>query len=380
MAFWHIESYVSQICGFKIFLIMLKSSVILILVMLSLSACKQPANITDTLLTPVKVTEKVNEDSDDPAIWIHPTDPSQSLIIGTDKGGDDGIGGLYVFNLEGKIETTKTVRLHRPNNVDIAYGLNINGTKTDIAVCTERNTNSIRVFSLPGMESIDQGGIPVFEDDTLRSPMGISLYTDKNTHHIYAIVGRKWGPQTNYLYQYLLYTDSTDVVRGKLVRKFGQFSGQKEIEAIAVDNELGFVYCSDEGVGVRKYYAHPDSSGTELALFATEGIADDHEGLSIYKADDGTGYILLSDQQANQFHIFPREGTKGQPHHHPMLKIIKTSTDESDGSEVTNVSLNDTFRHGLFVAMSTDGTFQLYSWEQIAGNDLFLAPDGVKKE
>lgn len=347
--------------------------------MLSLFACKQQAKDSDTTLTPVKVTEKVSEDSDDPAIWIHPTDPSLSLIIGTDKGGDDGIGGLYVFNLEGKMDTTRTVKLQRPNNVDVAYGLNINGKTTDIAVCTERNMSAIRVFSLPGMESIDQGGIPVFEDDTLRSPMGISLYTDKNTHQIYAIVGRKWGPETNYLYQYLLYADSTDLVRGKLVRKFGQFSGQKEIEAIAVDNELGYVYCSDEGVGVRKYYAHPDSSGTELALFATEGIADDHEGLSIYKANDGTGYILLSDQQANQFHVFPREGTKEQPHYHPQLKIIKTSTDESDGSEVTNVSLNRTFRNGLFVAMSTDGTFQLYGWEQLAGNDLFLAPNGIKK-
>lgn len=357
-----------------------KITIIIFITLAFIWSCKQPDNITDTTLIPVIVTEKVNEDSDDPAIWIHPTDPSQSLIIGTDKGGDDVIGGLYVFNLEGKIDTTKTVRLQRPNNVDVAYGLDINGKKTDIAVCTERNTNSIRVFSLPGMEIIDQGGIPVFEDDTLRSPMGISLYTDQNTQQIYAIVGRKWGPKSQYLYQYLLYADSLNTVRGKLVRKFGQFSGQKEIEAIAVDNELGFVYCSDEGVGVRKYYAHPDSSGTELALFATEGIADDHEGLSIYKADDGTGYILLSDQQANQFHIFPREGSKGQPHHHPLLKIIKTSTDESDGSEVTNVSLNDTFRSGLFVAMSTDGTFQLYNWEQIAGKDLFLAPNGIKKQ
>jgi 3-phytase len=33
----------------------------------------------------------------------------------------------------------------------------------------------------------------------------------------------------------------------------------------------------------------------------------------------------------------------------------------------------------LFVAMSTDKTFQIYRWEDLAGKELFLAPNGVKK-
>lgn len=350
----------------------------ILLFVITFFACKSDLRMKDTL-QPVVTTEKVAHDTDDPAIWIHPTDPSLSLIIGTDKGGDTGKGGLYVFNLDGKIDTSKTVLLQRPNNVDVAYGLNIHGVKTDIAVCTERNTNSIRVFSLPDMKQIDNGGIAVFEDDTLRAPMGVALYTDLKTGKIYAVVGRKTGPQEGYLYQYLLKADSTGTVKGQLVRKFGKFSGKKEIESIVVDNELGYIYSSDEGVGVRKYYAHPDSSNTELAVFATSGVREDHEGLSIYKANDGKGYILLSDQQANQFHIFPREGTKANIHDHPLIKIIKTNTDESDGSEVSNVSFNDTFKHGLFVAMSTDGTFQFYRWEDIAGKDLLISATNNKK-
>ncbi len=360
---------------------MFRIIVIITLVYFTLFGCKEKAvDSVSEVLIPLITTEKVPTDTDDPAIWIHPTDPSLSIIIGTDKGGNTGKGGLYVFDMNGKIDHKRSVtNLQRPNNVDIAYGLDINGVKTDIAVCTERNTNSIRVFSLPDMIAIDGGGIAVFDDDTLRAPMGIALYKDAKTNNIYAIVGRKTGPSEGYLYQYILGADATGVVRGSLQRKFGKFSGNKEIEAILVDNELGYVYCSDEGVGVRKYYAHPDSSQTELALFATEGIAEDHEGLSIYKANDGTGYILLSDQQANQFHIFPREGTNANKHNHPRIKIIKTSTDESDGSDITNVAINDQFKNGLFVAMSTDGTFQLYRWEDIAGKELFLAPNGIKK-
>ncbi|MBK8818194.1 MAG: phytase [Saprospiraceae bacterium] len=334
--------------------------------------------ISKFAIKPVITTERVATDSDDPAIWVHPTDPSKSLIIGTDKGGDTGEGGLYVFDLSGKIDRKKTVVLSRPNNVDIAYGLMVNGRKTDIAVAAERNTNSIRVFSLPEMKSLDGGGIPVFADSPQKSPMGVALFTHKSGD-IYAIVGRKTGPVTGYLYQYKLTVDDNGQVSGSLVRKFGQFSGKKEIEAIVVDNELGYVYCSDEGVGVRKYYAHPDSSDIELALFATKGVRQDHEGLSIYKANEGTGYILLSDQQANAFQIFPRQGTVDNPHDHPLIKKIFTSTMESDGSDISNVSFNTTFNNGLFVAMSTDGTFQFYRWEDLAGNDLFLAPGGIKK-
>ncbi|MBU6220639.1 MAG: phytase [Bacteroidetes bacterium] len=313
---------------------------------------------------PVIVTEKVKSDSDDPAIWFNKEDPAKSFILGTDKGNDTLDGGLYVFDLGGKIDYSKSILgLKRPNNVDVAYGLEVLGKKTDIAVCTERNTNTIRVFSLPEMKRLDNGGIPVFEGESLRSPMGVALFKDSRTSIIYAFVSRKTGPKLNYIFQYLLSADDNGVVKGQLVRKFGKFSGKKEIESIVVDNELGYVYYSDEGKGVRKYYAHPDSSINELALFARKKVKEDHEGLSIFKNPDGTGFILLSDQQANQFNVYPREGLKDNPHKHGLIKKILASSIESDGSEVLHLPLNNTFKKGIFVAMSTDGTFQYYRWE-----------------
>ncbi|MBN2645804.1 MAG: phytase, partial [Desulfuromonadaceae bacterium] len=125
-----------------------------------------------------------------------------------------------------------------------------------------------------------------------------------------------------------------------------------------------------EGVGVRKYYADPSQSNKELALFATKDFAGDHEGISIYTQPNGQGYILVSDQQANEFHIFPRQGTTDDPHHHPLLKVVELATCESDGSEVTSKPLGKNFPHGMFVAMSDNCTFQIYKWEQIAGDDL----------
>lgn len=313
------------------------------------------------VIKPTLVTDTVRHDSDDPAIWIDRTDRAKSLILGTDKGGDTGDGAIYVFDLNGKEIKNKTVHgIKRPNNIDVAYDFNHNGKLTDIAVFTERLTNSIRVFSLPDLKPIDNGGIPVFETDTARAPMGVALYTDQNKN-IYAIVSRKNGLSGEYLWQYKLGAMG-DVVTGTVVRKFGQYSGKHEIEAVAVDSELGFVYYSDEGAGIRKYYAHPDSSKRELAFFGQTGFTDNHEGISFYKKPGGKGYIVVSDQQANQFRVFAREGSETNPHDHQFIKAVRMSTVESDGSETSSEQFPG-FPNGMFVAMSDDKTFQIYRWE-----------------
>jgi 3-phytase len=326
-------------------------------------------------LAPRVVTQPARYDTDDPAIWIDRADPSRSLIVGTDKEAD---GALYVYDLGGRI-VNRVGGLKRPNNVDIAYGLPLGGTPTDIAVTTERDMMRLRVFSLPGMTSIDNGDLVVFDGDTNRAPMGIALYRRARDGAMFAFVGGKAGPLTGYIGQYRLADDGTGHVKMTLIRSFGAYSGRKEIEAIAVDVELGYVYYADESVGVHKYKADPDApdANTELALFATSGFAGDHEGISIYKVNDGTGYILVSDQQANQFRVYPREGAPGRPHEHRLVKTVPVAAIESDGCEVTNVDLGPAFPHGLFVAMSNGRVFHYYAWEDIAGQDLKIAPDGV---
>lgn len=339
-------------------------------------ACRTEAQQASTsptataIVKPVVVTEPVPHDSDDPAVWINPADPAKSLIIGTDKEQD---GGLYVYDLNGKMQADKCVKnLQRPDNVDVEYGLMLGGNPTDIAVTTERFTHKLRIFALPDMKPIDGGGLDMFVGETgtmFRDLMGISLY--KNPQGvIYAVVGRKSGPTDgSYLWQYQLSDNGSGQVAAKLVRKFGKYSGKKEIESIAVDDKLGYVYYSDEGVGVRQYYADPAKGNAELALFATAGFVEDHEGISIYETSDSTGYLLVSDQGASRFQIFRREGKPGQPFQHDWVRTVPVGAQQSDGSETVSIPLNSRFQHGLFVAMSDDRTFQLYRWEDLMGGN-----------
>lgn len=121
---------------------------------------------------------------------------------------------------------------------------------------------------------------------------------------------------------------------------------------------------------MRKYFADINKGNQQLALFATSGFTEDHEGISIYKLSKTKGYILVSDQAANKFHVFSREGTRKDPHDHQQLTIIKVKAKQSDGSETTSIPLNSVFRKGLFIAMSNDRTFHLYRWEDITQNKL----------
>lgn len=314
-------------------------------------------------LVPKVVTEPTKHDTDDPAIWINPANPAESLVLGTDKNTD---GALYVWGLDGKIKHDKVVRgLVRPNNVDIAYGVMLGGKKTDIAVLTERYAHRLRAYRLPDMAPVDGGGIPVFEGEAARDCMGIALYSRAADGAVFAIVSRSdyRAPRQGYLHQYRLVDDGNGVLRGVFTRSFGEWSGTKEIEAIAVDNELGYVYFADENYGIRKYHADPTAEDAEdqIAVIGLDGFREDREGISIYKTGAGTGYIIVSNQQDNSFNLYPREGTAANPHEHPLLKKVDVSTIESDGSDVTNVALPG-FPQGLFVAMSNGKVFHYYSW------------------
>lgn len=316
----------------------------------------------EVAVEPRLVTEPVRYDTDDPAIWINPADPAASLVLGTDKDVD---GALYVFGLDGKIVHDKVVRgLLRPNNVDVAYGVPVGGARVDIAVVSERYAKRLRIYRLPDMAPIDGGGIAVFDGERARDVMGVALYTRAGDGALFAIVSRSdaFAPREGYLHQYRLTDDGTGQLHGMFTRAFGSWSGSKEIEAIAVDNELGYVYYSDENHGIRKYHADPLAADADeqLAEFGLADFTEDREGLSIYKRADGTGYLLVSDQQAGRFNIYPREGDAGSPQQHSLLARVALGTAESDGSDITAVNLPG-FAGGLFVAMSTDRTFRFYA-------------------
>jgi 3-phytase len=321
-------------------------------------------------------TDTLPRDPDDPAVWIDRRDPSKSLVLGTMKVAAPE-GGLAVFGVDGKLRQLLK-GADRPNNVDVEYGLDLDATPTDIAVLTERLGRRLRVYAIArdgsALRDISSGTMPILAGAAgdEGAPMGIGLYRRPRDGAIFAIVAPKAGPKENYLWQYRLEDDGTGRAKATMVRRFGVFSGVGEIEAVAVDDELGYVYYADEGTGIHKWAADPDSpeAARELALFGTTGYEQDREGLGIYSLPEGKGYIVSVDQLPGEsiFHVYKREGEPGRPHdHHATLLTFKGGADSTDGLEVTSAALGPGLTSGAVIAMnSASRNFLVFRWNDVA--------------
>lgn len=333
-------------------------------------------------------TASLTNDPDDPAIWVHPTDPARSLIIGTMKVASPA-GAIVAFGMDGQIRQVIS-GIDRPNNIDVEYGFRLGGRMIDIAVATERLKRQLRVFRIDPADGrlSDLGGIPILQDQQGESgaPMGIALYRRARDRAIFAIVAPKEGPRDGYLWQYRLSDAGGGRMGATCVRRFGRFSAttvreENEIEAVAVDDELGYVYYSDEADGIHKWHADPDhpDAARELAHFGRTGFRGDREGIAIYALSGGIGYIVVADQidEDSEFHLYPREGTPENPHDHSReIAVLRGGADATDGLEVSARALGPGLPYGLMIAMNSAArNFLIYRWQDVAAS---VAPVPLK--
>ena len=329
---------------------------------------------------PKVATDSVKVDADDPAIWIHPTDPYKSVIIGTDK--DKNEGGLYVWDLHGK--QIQFVKLHLTNNVDVRYGFNLGTRVVDIAVVNLCRLQEIKIFAINPQDGTltditSDGGIKTPE---LGKPYGLCLYQRPSDGAMFVIETSSEGESIENLYQYRLLPDGLGKVKGVLTRIFGQGTIFDQAEGLVADDELGFIYAADEETAIRKYYADPDKGdNNEIVAFGGGGdIESDREGLAIYRCDSKTGYLLVSDQKGKKsknsgfssVKIYRREGDNGDPHQHSLLATIDAiGSFKTDGLDVTSRPVLPEFQHGFLVKHHSLGRqFKLYAWEDIAKGHL----------
>jgi myo-inositol-hexaphosphate 3-phosphohydrolase len=190
----------------------------LVVVLGLLAAWYSVFQINPNALTPKVTTQPSRHDTDDPVKWVNKENPERSLILGTDKDED---GALYVYDLNGKIIEDKVVRgLKWPNNVDVEGFVFDNGDEIHIAVITERLTNKLRIFSVPAMTPVDNGGIEVFVGEQERDPMGIALYKRQSDDAVFAIVSRNTGPSDGYLWQCRLTGNPDGTISGQKIADF----------------------------------------------------------------------------------------------------------------------------------------------------------------
>jgi myo-inositol-hexaphosphate 3-phosphohydrolase len=77
--------------------------------------------------------------ADDSAIWIHPSDPTQSTVIGTDK-----FGGLAVYTLAG--QQLQYLTDGAMNNVDLRYNFMLGGQPIALVTAGNITNNSLAIY------------------------------------------------------------------------------------------------------------------------------------------------------------------------------------------------------------------------------------------
>jgi 3-phytase len=174
--------------------------------------------------------------------------------------------------------------------------------------------------------------------------------------------------------QWLLFDNGNDKIDAKMVRSFNIGS---QPEGCVADDELGFLYVGEENKAIWKYNASPDANDDRVMIDDTSSqyIEADIEGLALYYANDGKGYLIASSQGNNTFLVYQREND------HKYLgsfEIVDGDIDgvaETDGIEVCSFPLGAHFPHGVFIAQdgfNKDGdenlnqNFKLVPWETIA--------------
>ena len=321
--------------------------------------------IPDVETTPVPA--KTGDDAaDDPAIWLHPEDITKSTIIGTNKK-----GGLAVYNLNGN--QIYYYAIGKINNVDVRYNFLLHGEKIDIAAATNRTNNTIELLRI----NKQTGELSDIAARDIKSGVsevyGISLYVSPVTGDHYVFVNGKAGK----VEQWKLNPYDSNKVDATMVREFWVGS---QVEGMVADDEKSDLYIGEENVCVWKYGAEPEDGEKRQKINMSDtinpNIAYDIEGLTLYYAEGGKGYLIVSSQGNNSFALFNRQDNN----QYIMSFSIETGkiidgAEETDGIDITNMGLGPKFPMGLFVVQDglnyindslTNQNFKLISWEKIA--------------
>ncbi|WP_122318462.1 phytase [Pseudomonas cichorii] len=272
--------------------------------------------------------------ADDPAIWIHPGDPAQSRVLGTNKK-----QGLLVYDLKGK--QLQELAVGRLNNVDVRPGFMLGKHKVDLAVASNRDRNSLSLFSIDRSsgELREAGEIPT----PLAQIYGICLFQPASGE-IYAFANDKDGS----FLQYRI-TAPDGKARGELVRSFKVDS---QPEGCVADDQRQRLFLGEEDVGVWAVDARADQPAILSSVIRVgDAVHADVEGLALYQSDKHD-YLVISSQGNDSYVVVDAEppyALRGAFRVGLNARLGIDGSSETDGLEVTSANLGGPWGKGMLV-------------------------------
>ena len=326
------------------------------------------------VVAPTAETKPVPHSSDaadDIAIWIHPTDPSLSTVLGTDK--VDG-GGLGVYDLTG--QELFFYFAGNLNNVDLRYNFPLGDTAVSLVAVTNRTAPVSIIFYRVNVadRSLTRVGELLLAEAGIDRARGLAMYHSPVSGKYYAFV-TDFG--TNEVHQFEL-SGAGGSVTGTLVRSFDNGDAS---EGMVTDDVHQRLYVSEEDVGVWQYGAEPGDGATRTlvaGVVANGGqLTPNVKNLAIYYRSDGGGYLLASSQGASNFVVYDRVSLAYLGSFQVKAGDGVDGVAGQDGIDVTNLPLGNAFPQGMFVTQdhvnsdsgngnSGNQNYKYVPWQSIA--------------
>lgn len=307
----------------------------------------------------------------------------------------------------------------RLNNAEVVYGYPVKGAVTDLVVATDRGLDTLAIFALrPNgqgqhlLTDITAGGVtPIFSANQQEINAGYTAYglaTYSHNGKTMALVSQNSTTRVALLE---LQPGDAGTVGYKVEanldfpHEFAAGSGRwspctdddvdrPQFEGMVADPAHNALYLAQENVGIWRialdnpqdreqwqlfaraaefgvpYEREWDESEEEYActlLFDRDpGLGDDHlrvdvEGLTIYDAGEGKGYLLVSSQGDNTVAVYDRQ------HDNRYLGSFRVDdgdvdgVNETDGMMVSNVALGETFPNGVLVMHDGNNQPRVYN-------------------
>lgn len=272
--------------------------------------------------------------ADDPAIWVNPTDPSRSRVLGTDKK-----GGLAVYDMAGT--QLQYLRVGRLNNVDLRHGFVLGGKQVDLAIASNRDHNSLHLFAIDSRSGqlSDIGQIPTPIDDIY----GLCMFKDSHGA-IHAIANDKDGT----FLQYRL-DGSSGTPRGELVR---QFKVASQPEGCVADDRSQRLFVGEEDAAVWTLDARGDVPAALEKVIGVGGpLHDDVEGLALYQGEKAN-YLVVSSQGNDSYLVLDAQAPYAVRGAFRVGLNAERGIDgasETDGLEVSSANLGGIWSRGMLV-------------------------------
>lgn len=295
-------------------------------------------------VTPSVETEPVSstdDAADDIAIWINDLSVENSIIIGTNKQ-----TGLDTYNLSGNM--IKSYKFGRINNVDVFQEFNVGKEKFPLVIGSNRTDNTIFLGRLYPDGSINK----ILKNDPksfIEEVYGITSYNSNDVDYVF--ISGKDGALEQWLIE-----DNKGTLNMSLIRtiKFNSI-----VEGLVSDTYYEKLYVAEETIGLWEININPNIDLNKKLIFKTDKryFKPDFEGVTLYKKDNGEGYIFLSVQGSNSYAVLDRKSKEFKS----VFRIIKSnnidSVSDTDGIDLSQLSTNK-FLEGLFIVQDGDNDNQ----------------------